>query len=678
MELAQAVTYLKGVGPEVAKKYALLGIRTLGDLIDYYPRRYDDYSQVTPTKDLVPGAVTVRAKIVQAKGRYVRRGMHITEAVASDDTGSVRLVWFNQPYREQSLKAGQEYFIAGTFALQRQRFSITNPSVELVSEVPVSAARIVPIYKETKGLTSRQIRAALLQVMPAMAELQETLPTWIVADHHLMSRAEAIRAIHFPESSEELNEARRRLGFEEVFELILASLLTRAEIQTEQAPSVPFDESVAKNFVKHLPFSLTDAQRKVTWQIYQDMEMGRPMNRLVEGDVGSGKTMVAAMAALMVLHHGHQVAFMAPTELLARQHAESLYKSLEPAGLAEQVGLLVGGMKPDQKRRAQKAIAEGHVRFIVGTHALIQEAVDMQNLELIIIDEQHRFGVEQRKALMAKAGHMPHVLSLTATPIPRSLALTLYGELDISILDTKPAGREPIITKICSPNSRAELNEKIRQELDDGRQMFVVCPLIGESSTMDVNSVEKMYEQFSKKDFKQYRVGLLHGRMKADEKQAIMQQFVGHELDILVSTTVIEVGVDVPNASIMLIEGAERFGLAQAHQLRGRVGRGKHQGYCYLMMSDSASPSQRLRALEQSNDGFKLAELDLKLRGPGAIYGQSQHGALDLRIAQLTDVILITEAREAAEVFMKKQENLVQYVELHKRIVRLQAVNNLN
>lgn len=678
MSFDEPLTYIKGVGPELAKKYAKLGLKTVGDLIDYYPRRYDDYSALMAIQDLKPGEVTVQATIDSAKGRYVRRGMHVTEAVASDQSGSVRLTWFNQPYREQSLKRGQEYYISGNFAFSHQRLSITSPTIELVSDFPVNTARIIPIYRETKGLTSRQIRAALGHVIQAVRQLPETLPEWIVTGQKLMSRSEAVLAIHFPESAGQLELARRRLGFEEVFELMLASLMTKAEIQTEQAPPVPFVEEVAKDFVRHLPFELTSAQRKVVWQIYQDMQLGTPMNRLVEGDVGSGKTLVAAMAALMVMRQGHQVAFMAPTELLARQHAESLHRALESVGMSGYVGLLVGGLNPAQKQRARDGISKGDIRLIVGTHALIQESVDMHNMELIVIDEQHRFGVGQRKALMAKAGHMPHVLSLTATPIPRSLALTLYGEMDISILDVKPPGRQPIITKICSPNSRSQLNESIMAELAAGRQMFVVCPLITDSGTLDVNSVEKIYEQFSKKDFKQYRVGLLHGKMKPDEKNEVMHRFVSHDIDILVSTTVIEVGVDVPNASIMLIEGAERFGLAQAHQLRGRVGRGGHQGYCYLMMSDSAAPSKRLRALEQSNDGFKLAELDLELRGPGAIYGQAQHGELDLRIARLSDVRLLVSARQSAETFMTNAEDLVQYPQLQRRVTRLQAVNNLN
>jgi ATP-dependent DNA helicase RecG len=369
---------------------------------------------------------------------------------------------------------------------------------------------------------------------------------------------------------------------------------------------------------------------------------------------------------------------MAPTELLARQHAETVFKLLEPLGMHDKVALLVGGMNAKQKQMAYDHIAAGEAQFIIGTHALIQEKVDMHKLGLIVIDEQHRFGVEQRKKLMAKAGHMPHLLSLTATPIPRSLALTLYGELDISIIDVKPAGRKPIVTQICSPNSRAQLHADIEKELEAGRQMFVVCPLITESSSSKAVSVEKVHEQLSKRDFKHRRVGLLHGKMKPADKQDIMDKFVRHELDILVSTTVIEVGVDVPNASIMLIEAADRFGLAQIHQLRGRVGRGGHEGFCYLMMSDSSAPPQRLKALERSNDGFKLAELDLELRGPGAIYGTMQHGDLDLRVAKLTDVKLIASARAAAQDCIDRQENLLQYPQLFDHVTKLRTVTNLN
>jgi ATP-dependent DNA helicase RecG len=672
------LTELKGIGPAVAARFNVLGIQTVGELIDFYPRRYEDYSVVTSIAQIQPGAVTLKAVIKQAKGRYVRRGMHVTEAVASDETGSVRIIWFNQPYREASLKQHQEYYISGTFELSHQRLSIINPSIELVSDMPVNTARIVPVYRETKGLTSRQIRAAVSQIVGTLDALPETLPAWLVEEQKFYSRAQAVRMMHFPADSDSLEEAKRRLGFEEVFQLTLAALSNKYELMTEQAPVVPFEERIAKEFVGHMPFSLTDAQRKVVWQIYQDMQKSQPMNRLVEGDVGSGKTVVAAMAAVMVLHHGHQVALMAPTELLARQHAETLQKLLMPLGFGDRVGLLVGGLSAAQKKSAHEHIAAGDIRFMVGTQALIQDKVDMHALELVIIDEQHRFGVDQRKTLQAKAGHMPHVLSLTATPIPRSLALTLYGELDVSVLDTKPPGRSEIITRIVSPNSRTQLYAEIDTELETGRQMFVVCPLIAENSEMTALSAEEVYAMMQKKYFKHRRVGLLHGKMKPSEKNDIMQQFVKHELDILVSTTVIEVGVDVPNASIMLIEAAERFGLAQIHQLRGRVGRGQHQGYCYLMMSDSKAPNRRLRALESSSDGFRLAELDLQLRGPGAIYGTMQHGQLDLRIAKLTDTKLIAAARSAAQKFIDKHEDLVQYTYLHERVTRLRAVTNLN
>jgi ATP-dependent DNA helicase RecG len=678
MTESSQVEELKGVGEAVAKKLAAVGVRTVRDLILNFPRRYEDYSTVVPTQRLRPGPVTIEAVIKQVKGRYVRRGMHITEAVASDDTGSVRLVWFNQPYREGSLKAGQPYFISGQYELSRQRFAIMNPSVELVSDFPVNTARILPIYRETKGLTSKQIRRALREALPLITALPETLPSWLVTEQKLLPYGQAVLTMHFPETPEQLAEAKRRIGFEEVFHLTLASLLNKYELLKDTSVSIPFNEHLARQFVKGLPFTLTDAQRKVVWRIYQDIEKTQPMNRLVEGDVGSGKTVVAAMAAVMAMAEGFQVALMAPTELLARQHAETIYNLLRPLGFERKVALLVGGMKPKEKEAAREHIKQGDAQFIIGTHALIQESVDMRALGLVVVDEQHRFGVEQRQKLLAKAGHMPHLLSLTATPIPRSLALTLYGELDVSILDAKPAGRQPIDTKICSPNSRAQLNRAIDEQLAAGRQVFVVCPLITESAASGANSAEKIYEQFKARDFKQWRVGLLHGKMKPADKNAIMEQFVAHQLDILVSTTVIEVGVDVPNASVMLIEAADRFGLAQIHQLRGRVGRGGHKGYCYLMMSDSSAPPRRLEALERENDGFRLAELDLELRGPGAIYGTLQHGALDLRVAKLTDTHLIAAARNAAISFIEKGENLVQYPYLEERVTALRSVTYLN
>ncbi len=678
MTLDSPLTEVVGVGEALAKKFAAINVSNVADLIEFFPRRYDDYSIVQTISHLRPGTVTIKAVIKQARGRYVRRGMHITEAVASDDSGSIRLLWFNQPYRAAALKHDQAYYISGEFGLSHQRMSIMNPSIELVSSFPINTARIVPVYRETKGLKSYQIRRVLREVMPLIRALPEVLPAWLIKQEKLMARSTAVEMIHFPKDATELAHAKQRLGFEEVFQLSLAALLNKYELLSDHSLQIPFSEKLAKDFVSHLPFQLTDAQRRVTWQIYLDMQKNHPMNRLIEGDVGSGKTVVATMAALMAMEQGFQVALMAPTELLARQHANTIYKLLEPLGYGSQVGLLVGSLTPEQKRRAHAQIKKGEIRLLVGTHALIQEKVDMHRLGLIIIDEQHRFGVEQRKKLQAKAGHMPHILSLTATPIPRSLALTLYGELDISIIDAKPKNRQPIETKLVPPSSRPRLYKQVQEQLDRGRQAFVVTPLINDSEVLNVVSAERAYEDLRKGPFKNYRVGLLHGKMKPSEKNKTMEKFIHHELDILVATTVIEVGVDVSNATVMLVEDAERFGLAQIHQLRGRVGRSEHKGYCYLMLSDAKKPSKRLLALESSSDGFELAELDLEIRGPGAIYGTSQHGLLDLRVAKLSDTKLIARARQAAQSFIDKNESLLKYKHLSQQVAKLRAVTNLN
>jgi ATP-dependent DNA helicase RecG len=678
MSLSDSVTTIKGVGPQLATVLKQNKVLTKLDLINYFPRRYDDYSHLVPIAQLRPGIVTIEAQITQIAGRYVRRGLHITEAIATDATGSVRLVWFNQPYRSTGMKKGVSYYISGEFGLQRQRLTIQNPSAELASDFPINTARIIPVYREAKGLKSPSFRRVLREVIPEMRSLKETLPAWIVEEQGLLSFSASVEQIHFPSTAELLAQARRRLGFEEVFELSLAALLNKQEQKSETAVSVPFDKSVAQAFVSELPFQLTDDQRRVIWQIYKDMESIHPMNRLVEGDVGSGKTVVAAMAALMALQAGFQVAYMAPTELLARQHTETIKKLLSHTTFKDTVTLLVGSISAKEKAIRQAAVESGAARFIIGTQALIQDKVSMQKLGLVIVDEQHRFGVDQRKKLQAKAGHMPHVLHMTATPIPRSLALTLFGELDLSTIHVLPDGRKAIETQIESPNSRPQLYQKIDKQIEQGRQVFVVCPLIDESDDKKTRSVEAVYEELKTGPFRHRRVGLLHGKLKGVEKERIMQQFVTHELDILVSTTVIEVGVNVPNATVMLIESAERFGLAQIHQLRGRVGRGEHQAYCFLMTSDSRAPSVRLKMVQNSTDGFQLAEYDLELRGPGAIYGSFQHGALDLRIAKLSDQKLIQSARKAAQDFIDRKENLLHYTHMAERVSRLRAVTNLN
>ncbi len=676
MKASDSVQFVKGVGDIVATKLHKLRIDTVQDLVDYVPRRYDDYSKVIRVSQIRPGPVSLQVKISAVKSRYSRKGLHMTEATASDESGSVKLVWFNQPYRANSIKLDVEYFVSGEFASNYRFFAITNPACELVSNFPVNVARLVPQYKLTKGLGPAQMRKIMKNAITAFKPA-ETLPEWLIEQEDLMPKSEALKEMHFPENLDALDEAKRRIGFEEVFELTLASELNKESYKNEHSLQIPFNEKIIKKFVEALPFKLTNDQRKVAWQVFQDMSSGAPTNRLIEGDVGSGKTVVAVLAAIGAMNSGFQVAFMAPTELLANQHAQSLHGLLKSVGFQEKLLLLTGSMNKSQKENAYNSIKSGESQLIVGTHALFQDKVKFEKLGLIIVDEQHRFGVEQRKQLQSKADEMPHVVSMTATPIPRSLALTLYGEMDVSIIEEMPLGRKPVETDIWIPENREKVYSEVARELDSGRQTFVVCPQIEEDEAGRL-SVKKIYDQLSKKWLKNYKLGLLHGKMKSEEKEEIMQKFVSGDIQVLVATTVIEVGVNVPNASVMVIEGADKFGLAQLHQLRGRVGRGSDKSYCYLILEENGEPSKRLKLLEQENNGFKLAEYDLELRGPGAIYGTMQHGELDLRVAKLTDVKLIESARLAAKQFISSGDNLVKYPQLKERVDRLRTITNLN
>lgn len=671
-----SITAVKGVGDAVREKFSKLGIETVGDLVSHVPRRFEDYSKITKVSYIKPGPVTIKVTIGSINARYSRKGLHMTEALASDETGSVKLLWFNQPYRAKSLKPNEEYFVSGEFASNYKYFAITNPACELVSNFPINTARLVPVYGLTKGLGVSQVRKVVKNALDNYKPV-ETLPDWLVESEDLMPKSNALVEMHFPQSIETLELAKRRLGFEEVFELTLASELNKESYKNQHSQQIPFSQELIKKFVASLPFKLTDAQRTVAWQIFQDMESGTPMNRLVEGDVGSGKTVVGVLASIGAINAGFQTAFMAPTELLANQHAQSMHKLLESIGFHEDIVLLTASMSTEQKKTALRAISDGSARLVVGTHALFQDVVSFKKLGLVIVDEQHRFGVEQRKRLQSKADKLPHMLSLTATPIPRSLALTLYGEMDVSVMAEMPVGRKPVETEIFIPENREKVYREVAKEISEGRQAFVVCPQIEETEISRL-SVKKIYNQLQKTWLKQYKIGLLHGQMKAQEKELIMKSFVAGELDVLVATTVIEVGVDVPNASVMVIEGADRFGLAQIHQLRGRVGRGGEKSYCYLVLEENKEPSVRLKMLKSENNGFKLAEYDLELRGPGAIYGTMQHGALDLRVAKLTDKNLITSAKLAAKQFIKKDEKLLKYPELKARVDVLRKITNLN
>lgn len=677
MKLSDPLITLKGIGPETAKKFESLHIRTVADLLDHWPRRYEDYSKVTKVKDIRPGAATIKAYIRVISSRYSRKGLHVTEAAATDETGTLTLVWFNQPYRAGAIKGTEEYFISGNFDLNGQRLSMVNPALQEAKDIK-DGGRILAVYPETKGVNSALIRRAVHVALPAARLIPETLPPWLVAEAGVIGRAEAVQFLHEPPRMEDLVSARKRLSFEEVFELQLGNQLVRHAVQEEKAPRIPFDEKIAKEFVDHLEFTLTDDQRKVIWRVYKDINKTSPANRLIEGDVGSGKTVVAAMAALMAMKAGYQVLYMAPTEILARQHAETLSHLFAHTEWSHQIGLLVGSLKKSQKTTIHNRIADGTCRLVIGTHALIQDSVAADNVGLVIIDEQHRFGVDQRQKLRSKAGFFPHVLCMTATPIPRSLALTLYGELDLSVIRAMPAGRKATETKVVPFAARHQLYQDIDDEIVKGRQVFVVCPLISDSAVLQVNAAESLYKELQTKQLKHRRIGLIHGSLKSDEKDQVMKDFVERNLDVLVATTVIEVGVNVPNASVMVIEGAERFGLAQIHQLRGRIGRGEYQGFCYLIPSQDVGMTKRLRAVESTNDGFKLAELDLELRGPGAIYGTRQSGALDLRIASLEDREQTANAKRLATMFIKKGENLVKYPLLNERVAHFQSLLKLN
>jgi ATP-dependent DNA helicase RecG len=676
MNLSTSLEKVKGVGEKTAAQLAAAHLTTVGDLITFLPRGYEDYSHITRIADIAPGKITVKAKCEKIETRPVRRGLKVTTATLVDDSGKIQAVWFNQPYRATQLKAGEWHFFSGEFEFSYNRYQLTNPSAEKASELPQQTDTIVPIYRAVAGLKTALVRKILLELKPLITMLPETLPETVVKQEKLISYSDAIKGMHFPETYQEAELARERLAFEELFQLLLASQLNKQENAKLEGWSIPFDQNVVKTFVKGLPFALTNAQRIAAWDILQNFEESTPMNRLLQGDVGSGKTVVAGLAARQVAHEGFQTALMAPTEILASQHASTLDTLLSPFGV--RVGLLTGSVKGKAREALYAAIASGEVDVVVGTHALIQSTVTFHKLGFVVIDEQHRFGVAQRQELLKKSKKMPHLLAMTATPIPRSLALTVYGELDISVLNEKPANRKPIITKIWSPNSRPQLYMLIDEEIKKGRQAYVICNLIDNNPTNELKSVEAEYKRLQGSVFKHRRIGLLHGRLAPAEKDAVMTSFSKGELDILVSTTVVEVGVDVPNSTVMLIEDGDRFGLAQLHQLRGRVGRSEHQSYCYIVPSDSKQPSQRLKEIEKSNDGFYLAEVDLKLRGPGEIYGRAQHGALNLQVATLGDTKLISRAQSAAKQFVQSQKNLLNYEQLARQVEVYQRLTTLN
>lgn len=677
MELDDSIDKINGIGPKLAEAYKKQSIFTVRDLLDYLPRRYEDYSLIIPIHQVKPGLISIKATISNLRTFNTRRGLSITEGLASDPTATIKVVWFNQRYRQASIKPNQLYYLSGIYKLSNRQFSLINPNIELDSDLTINSARIIPIYHESKSLSSIVIRKAVSQILSLAAKIEEILPKSIINSFNLLPLNQAYREIHFPKSQQSLEAATKRFQFNELFPVLLANELSRRDRLKASTYKIPFKVDIAQKFVAKLPFELTSDQRRVIWTIYQDMQKELPMNRLVEGDVGSGKTVVAVMAAVMAQAAGYRVAFMAPTELLARQHAITIAELLKPLEMEETFILLTGGMTIKDKRQAIKKANDIPNSFVVGTHSLLTSGVTWHNLALVIIDEQHRFGVDQRMSLQKQAGHLPHFLSITATPIPRSLALTIYNDLDLSQLRDKPLNRLPIVTELVSPTKINELYGKVKAELSAGRQVYVVCPYIHSKDEADKLSAEFVYQLYIQ-TFKNFSIGLIHGQLSSDEQTTIMSRFISGEINILVATTVIEVGVDVANASVMIIYGPERFGLAQLHQLRGRVGRGNYQSQAYLMLSDSLEPLSRLRQFANIQDGFELSELDLKLRGPGAVYGKLQHGKNHGQLLTLDDHVLVNQIKSAVEMFVNSNETMIKYKQLAKLVDEAQQIINLN
>lgn len=655
-DLEQPVTSLYGVGPRIATLLAKLGVETVGDMLQLYPRRYDDYSIMKPIQRLETGEkVTLIGTVWDVRARRTRGNQEVIQAVITDGTGQIQATWFGQPWQLNKLRAGLRVVMQGTVEQYLGRPVFNNPDWEMLALDSLRTGAIVPIYPLTQGLSSHRMRQMMQGVVEQWASrMVDPLPAGVVQRQKLLPLGRAIHHIHLPESQESLVAARRRLIFDELFLLQLGMLGQRRDWQSIPArPLAPTDD-LRQRFIASLPYTLTGAQGRVIGEIVADLAQAKPMSRMLQGDVGAGKTVVAAAALVTAVAAGAQGALMAPTEILAEQHYRGLSQLLAPLGIT--AVLLTGSKSAADKRAAYEALASGAAQVAIGTHALIQPDVAFANLGLTIVDEQHRFGVDQRKALKDKgpAGLTPHMLVMSATPIPRSLALSLYGDLDLSALDEMPPGRQEIKTRWVRPSERWRCYDFVRRHINEGRQAYVICPLVEESDKIEAVAAVEEYERLQSEIFPEFKLGLVHGKLPASEKEAVMRQFYAGELHMLVSTSVIEVGVDVPNSTVMMIEGANRFGLAQLHQFRGRVGRGEHQSYC-LLVADETTPEAeaRLVALEQSNDGFQLAEKDLELRGPGEFFGRRQSGLPELKLASLSDMTMLTAARAEADLILQ-------------------------
>jgi len=711
MNLSTPIEKIPRIGPIYQKRLKKLGIKTLRDLFFHFPHRYDDFSNIIPIAKVQLGQTCcVQGRILEIKNtRTWRKRMFLTQAIIEDDTAAIKAVWFNQPYLINTLMQGDYVCLAGKVVLGDDGLYLSNPAYEKIKKEKglspglTHTGRLVPVYPETEGLSSRWLRYILKPLLAKFKnKIKDPIPESIRKKYNLMEIGKALWQIHFPDSKALAKKAQERFSFEDLFLIQLLVLKERQKLAKQRAVPIPINIELIKEFVESLPFKLTGAQKRCAWQILKDIQKPRPMNRLLEGDVGSGKTVVATIAALNTAKAGYQVAFMAPTEILAKQHFQEIGKLLKKFKL--NIGLLTG--KTDRliskklgeqieisRKKLLEKTEKGEIDILIGTHALIQEKVKFKNLALVILDEQHRFGVEQRAKLISTKKQkemkaIPHLLSMTATPIPRTLALSIYGDLDLSLLDEMPKGRKKIITKIVSPANRQKAYSFIRKQVKKGRQVFVICPRIEPQnqeleetssrltkkkrailSWAEVKAVKEEYEKLSKEIFPDLKVGMLHGKMSSKEKEKIMNDFKNKKIDILVSTSVVEVGVDVPDATVMMIEGAERFGLAQLHQFRGRVGRSKYQSFCFLFTDSPAKKThQRLKALVESEDGFALSEKDLEIRGPGNLIGTRQWGIPDLAMSALTDIFLVEKTKKVAKEIIEQDPELKNYPLLRKKI----------
>lgn len=671
------ITKINRVGLATARKLKKVGVMNVYDLLLYFPYRWEDYSESTRIEDLkadTTANIVGHVEIIEGRRSHGRRRLHLTEAIVSDGEEQIKVIWFNQPFISKSLKIGDKISLSGKVEEDFTGFVMKSPIYEKIKTSNVHTQGLIPNYHLTSNLTQKQVRYLIAQVIKYSSLIPDWLPPEIIKSQKLISLPKAIKQIHFPKTQEELLDAQKRLGFDELFLIQIQAEFIRNQNQRAKAEPIKFQEKETKKFVDSLPFTLTNAQKKTSWEILQDLEKTKPMARLLQGDVGSGKTVVACLALLNTALNKQQAVFMVPTEILAEQHFASVSKLLEKTKI--KIGLITRTNKKINFEVKEQKIKPDFItencEIIIGTHALIQEKINFQNLGLAIIDEQHRFGVEQRKNLLNKSGNkktMPHLLSMTATPIPRSLALSLFGDLDISVINEMPKSRKPIITRVVAEFNRSKAYDFINDQIEKGRQAFVICPLIDISDKLGVKSVKEEFEKLNKVIFPKLKIAMLHGKLKSDEKEKIMTDFKDNKINILVSTSVVEVGVDIPNASIMMIEGADRFGLAQLHQFRGRVGRGVHQSYC-LLFSDSNSQNtlSRLEAMTKYNDGFTLAKIDLEHRGPGEVYGKMQKGFPELKIASLFDYELTAQAKAEAEKLIKEDPEIKKYPELNSKL----------